>query len=192
MSVTGKNLFLKDIQVLDVVETMGRQYQVGKVLSCDTYNDFYDESQSYWDCKFFDTSGRYHHWKSYLDGGRVIYFDDGDRFFDLDFPHEVRIKIQLNARKCLNVLKEHNIFWTKDILYFKIDGNIATLYDNGEDMGFVDLCGDDDLEFKKLLIKVTDSCKDCKYYFFPNKFSRFSHMFCEETAGVSNLIKLRR
>ena len=53
MSVTGKNLFLKDIQVLDVVETMGRQYQVGKVLSCDTYNDFYDESQSYWDCKFF-------------------------------------------------------------------------------------------------------------------------------------------
>lgn len=185
----GENIFLRDIQALDVVETLGKRYQVGKVLFCDAYNNEYDESRSYCDCEFLDTTGGYHHWKSHLDGGRVIYFDDGDKFCNL--PEEFMREIQIDAKVCLNVLKEHNIFWKSDILYFKINGDTATLYDNGEDMGFVDLCGNEDLEFKKLLSKVTGFCKDCKYFFFPNKFSRSCHMFCEKTVGVSKLIKLR-
>lgn len=56
------------------------------------------------------------------------------------------------------MLQEYNISWKTDIIYFRIDGNIANLYYNGEDIGFVDLCGDEDLEFKKLLCRVTGVC----------------------------------
>lgn len=193
MTKIGENIFPRDIQALDVVETLGKRYQVGKVLFCDAYNNEYDESRSYCDCEFLDTSGGYHHWKSHLDGGRVIYFDDGDKFAGLsdEFMREITVETGV----CLNVLKEYNISWETDILYFKINGNVATLYDNGEDMGFVDLCedlcGDVDLIFKSLLDEIMGACKDCKYFFFPNKFSTTCYMFCEKTVGVSKLIKLR-
>lgn len=188
MTKIGVNLFPRDIQALDVVEALGKRYQVGKVLFCDAYNNEYDESRSYCDCEFLDTSGGYHHWKSHLDGGRVIYFEEKDRFLSLS--NMIKRDIIVDVKACVAVLQEYDISWETDIIYFKIDGDMATLYCDGEDMGFVDLCGNEDLEFKKLLCRVTGVCKDCKYFFFPNKFSETCHMFCEKTVGVSKLIKL--
>lgn len=54
----------------DVVILQGTAYTIERVL----YQDYYDESweEHGWFLEFYDINGKYHYWKQYLDGGKLI------------------------------------------------------------------------------------------------------------------------
>ena len=72
--------FPRNLEVGDSIECrVGRatlRYKIAEILSQDCYNCDWDESRSYVDIEFKDQHGGYHHYKSHLDGGRVLYRKD--------------------------------------------------------------------------------------------------------------------
>jgi hypothetical protein len=66
------------IEVGNKISALGHIYEVGKILFQDAYMWYpsnakeNDEKVPTYDIEFLDPRGGYHHWKSNLDGGRVI------------------------------------------------------------------------------------------------------------------------
>lgn len=56
-----------ELNVGDSISALGHTFKVGEIL----YQD-YDSYDNSWDVEFLDINGKYHHWKSDLDGGRII------------------------------------------------------------------------------------------------------------------------
>lgn len=73
----------------DKVRCQGRTFMVKEILSQDFYICDWDDARSYVDIEFKDERGGYHHWKSNLDGGEVLYKD---------------------TNKVSSVLKEYHVF----------------------------------------------------------------------------------
>lgn len=69
--------FPRKLQVGDAIECKvggsNIRYKIAEILFQDCYNCDWDESRSYVDIEFKDEFGGYHHYKSHLDGGRVLY-----------------------------------------------------------------------------------------------------------------------
>lgn len=69
-------MFKREAEVGDKVECKGMSFTIKEILFQDCYNCDYDDSRSYMDLEFKDLNGGYHHWKSHLDGGKIIYKED--------------------------------------------------------------------------------------------------------------------
>lgn len=75
--MTQENI-LREVRVGDTIKVKSRSYEVGEILSQDCHKDtdsvrYGIEDKSYIDLEFNDVKGKYHHWKSQLDGGYVLY-----------------------------------------------------------------------------------------------------------------------
>lgn len=71
----------------DVISCKGNSWRVKEVLSQDVYKDedsgkYGIEDRSYIDLEFKDTNGGYHHWKSNIDSGTVLYKEEVERVFN--------------------------------------------------------------------------------------------------------------
>lgn len=74
MGINGYVVRVKrELAVGDIIKCQGRSVEIKEILFQDCYKCDYDESRSYYDIEFLDKFGKYHHWKSHLDGGEVIY-----------------------------------------------------------------------------------------------------------------------
>lgn len=75
--MTQENI-LREVRVGDTIKAKSHSYEVSEILSQDCYKDtdsvgYGIEDRSYIDLEFNDVKGKYHHWKSQLDGGYVLY-----------------------------------------------------------------------------------------------------------------------
>ncbi len=78
------------LKVGDTIAVKGRSYEIEEIYSQDFYDDIDSRKynlpdKSYIDIEFKDTKGKYHHWKSNVDGGHVIYADSGFQMFSKYF-----------------------------------------------------------------------------------------------------------
>lgn len=78
------------LKVGDTIVVKGRSYEIGEIYEQDFYDDadsrkYNLSDKSYIDIEFKDTKGKYHHWKSNIDGGHVIYADSGVQMFSKYF-----------------------------------------------------------------------------------------------------------
>lgn len=72
------------ISCKDKVWNTIKNWKVKEVLSQDVYKDedagkYGIDDKSYIDLEFKDTNGGYHHWKSNIDGGTVVYKEDVEK-----------------------------------------------------------------------------------------------------------------
>lgn len=65
--------FYRDLEPGDSIASQGMRFEIKEILFQDCYNCEWDESRSYVDIEFKDPNGGYHHCKSNLDGGQVIW-----------------------------------------------------------------------------------------------------------------------
>lgn len=85
------NEIKRDLKPGDIVVCKGHKYKIKEILFQDCYRDenaeHYPQSMdgSYIDIEFKDLNDGYHHWKSNLDGGHVIYADSGVQLFSKYF-----------------------------------------------------------------------------------------------------------
>lgn len=89
----------------DAISCKGKSWKVKEVLSQDVYKDedsgrYGIEDKSYIHIEFKDTNGGYHHWKSNIDSGTVIYKEEVEKVIngviDKDFKklfYEERLSI---------------------------------------------------------------------------------------------------
>lgn len=71
----------------DVISCKGKGWKVKEVLSQDVYKDedagkYGIEDRSYIDLEFTDINEGYHHWKSNIDSGTVLYKEEVERVFN--------------------------------------------------------------------------------------------------------------
>lgn len=60
----------------DRVKLWGLLFEIKQIHYQDAYLEYSDEfpdGRWFWDVEFLDTSESYHHWKSYFDGGELLY-----------------------------------------------------------------------------------------------------------------------
>lgn len=60
------------LQVGDSINSHGVTIKIGKILFQDAFEGYAPEYNGYYDIEFEDEKGKYHHWKSNLDGGEII------------------------------------------------------------------------------------------------------------------------
>lgn len=161
--------FRRDVRRFDTISALGSSYIVGKVLYCDAYNNEYDPDRSYCDCEFIDIYESYHHWKSEFDGGKVFYYDDGNLLDERIMDSEKRETINMWVNTCIETLLSSGIDVYNDWVYFIIkEDEKAYLYDDYKSLGYVDICGNDDPEFRRLLNIITGLCKNAGFLLFGN------------------------
>lgn len=69
-------MFKRKLEVGDSIICKGEKAEIGEILFQDAYvEDWVDEDRKYIDIEFKDTKGKYRHWKSHLDGGKIMYKD---------------------------------------------------------------------------------------------------------------------
>lgn len=78
------------LKVGDSIVVRGKSYEIAEIYEQDYYDDVDSRKyelpdRSYIDIEFKDTKGKYHHWKSNIDGGHVIYADSGVQLFSKYF-----------------------------------------------------------------------------------------------------------
>ena len=54
------------INIGDKIRALGYEFEVAKIL----YQEYWERDG--YDCEFIDSSGGYHHWKQWYDGGELI------------------------------------------------------------------------------------------------------------------------
>lgn len=78
------------LKVGDSIVVRGKSYEIAEIYEQDFYDDadsrkYNLSDKSYIDIEFKDIKGKYHHWKSNIDGGHVIYADSGVQLFSKYF-----------------------------------------------------------------------------------------------------------
>lgn len=133
--VEEKPLFKRDLLPGDSLLVCGVRAVIQKVLFQDVYNNEYDSNRSYIDCEIIDINGRYRHWKSHLDGGKVEYFDD-DNHYDA-FPDSMKVGIEY----CRELLISAGVDCDNCLVFFKASNDFSKwyLYQNNKDLGYVDM-----------------------------------------------------
>lgn len=145
--------FKRDLILGDTIVCSSMRRVIKKIIFQDVFNDDYDSSRSYVDCEILDIHGRYCHWKSHLDGGKIEYFDDDNHY------EAFSDSMKANVEYCRELLTSEGVDCDNCLVFFKASNDFSrwNLYQNNKSLGYVDMGiteDDGEQEYRNMLSEV--------------------------------------